>query len=420
MNRRVRILALGVLSGLAVPAPAGAVVPFKTISSAGPLTSVAIGNEGSCQIGYRGDAQLELYPPSTTPGDCGTLIYAAGTLFAPAFSNHGSSAANGIGANTAHTPVSQSDVSGAGTAASPFVVTTVYDLGTTGLRVTEVNSYTAGQEFYRTDVAIRNGGTATQAGVIYRAGDCFLQENDRGFGFVEAANRGPGCARNANNSPAGRIEQWVPLTAGSSYMEDTFSTVWAAIGAHTLFPNTCKCDTAVDNGAGISWPFSIAAGGTATFSHLTVFSPSGVTGGQQTQPAPTTPAPATPAPATPAPLVSPSSALPLPSNRTCTSRRAFPIRIRQFRGLRYSFAIVAVNNRRVPVFVYTTRRVRVTRIGAVYLNRRRFRAFVDLRGLARGTYRVRVTAVTTDGQILARSRSYRTCTRRLGGSIPRL
>ena len=48
------------LVGLLLAQTASAVVPFKTITSAGPLTSVAIGNEGSCQIGYQGDARLEL------------------------------------------------------------------------------------------------------------------------------------------------------------------------------------------------------------------------------------------------------------------------------------------------------------------------------------------------------------------------
>jgi len=190
-------------------------------------------------------------------------------------------------------------------------------------------------------------------------------------------------------------------------MEDVYSTVWATIGAHTPFPNTCNCDTAVDNGAGISWAFNVGPGASAAVSHLTVFSPTGITGGQQQQP-------------TPVPRVSGSRGLPLPSNRTSTSRRAFPIKVRQFRSLRYSFAIVAVNGRRVPVYVYTTRRLKLTRIGAVYLNRKRFRALVDLRGRVRGTYRVRVTAVTTDGQVLVATRRYRTCSRRLTGSIPPL
>ncbi|HEX7301038.1 MAG TPA: hypothetical protein VF257_18720 [Solirubrobacteraceae bacterium] len=405
----VRVLAATALLGLGTAGSASAAVPFKTITSSGPLTSVSIGNEGSCQVGYSGDARLELFPPSATPGSCGTFVFSGSTLYAPDFANHDGSATSGLGAYTPYTPVSQSEVSGAGTAASPFSVTTVYDSGTSGLRVTEVNTYVTGQEFYRTDITIQNNAGAAQSGVVYRAGDCFLQESDTGYGLIEAATGGPGCARNANNTPAARIEQWVPLTAGSTYMEGGYSAVWAAIGAHVPFPNTCACDTAIDNGAGISWAFNLAPGATATYSHLTVFSPTGVTGGQQQRP-----------PTTTAPRVNGRRALPLPSNRRCTSRRAFPIRVRQFAGLRYSFAIVAVNGRRVPVYVYTTRRIKVTRIGAVYLNRRRFRSFVDLRGLVRGTYRVRVTAVTTDGQVLVNTRKYRTCTRRLGGTIPRL
>jgi len=74
----------------------------------------------------------------------------------------------------------------------------------------------------------------------------------------------------------------------------------------------------------------------------------------------------------------------------------------------------------VPVYVYTTRRSRVTKLRAAALNRTRFRAFVDLRGLVRGRYAVRVTAVTTDGRVLVSARRYRTCSARLTGTIPRL
>lgn len=115
-----------------------------------------------------------------------------------------------------------------------------------------------------------------------------------------------------------------------------------------------------------------------------------------------------------------AKAIGLPSSRRCTSRRAFPIRIRYYPGVRYSFAYVAVNGRIVPVYVYAERRIVVKRIGAVYLNRRRFRSFVDLRGLAKGRYRVRVSVATSDGRLLARSRYYRTCKAKLKGGIPRL
>lgn len=123
----------------------------------------------------------------------------------------------------------------------------------------------------------------------------------------------------------------------------------------------------------------------------------------------------------PTATVKAGQALPLPSNHTCTSHRAFPIRVRQIAGVTYSSATVAVNGKRVAVYVYTTRRTKVTKIGPVALNRKRFRAFVDLRGLVRGRYGVRVTATTTSGQRLVATRHYRTCSgKKLRGSIPRL
>ena len=406
-------LALGVLA-----APASGAIPFKTISSAGPLPTIAVGNEGSCQVAHVGDQQLELFPSQTTPGDCGTFIFAGGVLHGPNFPGHDQTATSSLGALTPMSPQAQSEVTGTGAAADPLRVTTTYGVGATGLRVTQVDSYVPGQEAFRTDVQIQNTGATAQAGVIYRAGDCYLQESDVGYGFVEASTNGPGCSINANNAPAGRIEQWVPLTAGSAYLEDRFSAVWSAIGTHNPFPNACQCTTSLDNGAGLSWSFNVAPGATATFSHLTVFSPTGVTGGQL--PPATSPSPV-PAPTpTGAGLPPGRQALPLPSNRRCTSRRAFPIRVRRYAGVEWSFAFVAVNGRTVPVYVYTERRIRVTRIGAVYLNARRFRAVVDLRGLPKRTYRVRVSAVTTDGVLRANTRQYRTCAGKLRGGIPRL
>jgi uncharacterized repeat protein (TIGR01451 family) len=85
-----------------------------------------------------------------------------------------------------------------------------------------------------------------------------------------------GCSQNASNSPAGRIEEWVPLTGGNNYLQGHFArTVWSAIGAKTAFANTCECAISQDNGAGISWNFTIPAAGSATYSHITTFSPTG-------------------------------------------------------------------------------------------------------------------------------------------------
>ena len=88
-----------------------------------------------------------------------------------------------------------------------------------------------------------------------------------------------------------------------------------------------------------------------------------------------------------------ASALGLASSKSCTSRRAIRIRIREpRRGARLRSATVRVNGR--PV-----RTVRGKRI----------RALIDLRGLPRGRYTVRIIATTTSGRRFSASRTYRTC-----------
>lgn len=372
-----------------ISAPAHAAVPFKQISSSGPLTEVVVGNDLSCQVAYRGDTRLELYPSSARPGDCGTFVANATTLFAPNFSAHDSTASSGLGTTTALTPVSQSEVSGQGTTASPYRITTVADVGATGVRVTQVDSYITGQESYRTDVTVLNQGGAAFSGVLYRAGDCYLQNSDTGYGFLDAAAGAVGCSQNANNSPAGRIEQWYPITGGDTYMEAGYSQIWAAIATRQLFPNTTRATEAVDNGAGISWPLSVAPGAQQTFSHYTTFSPTGVAG----PPGAVTP---------PSIAFGRNGLLESPSNATCVSKRYFRIKLRS----KYQPSIVAV----------TVRLRGVTRV----LRRAPWGTIVDLRGLPRGTFKVKITALTVSGRTIRGTRTYRTCRGRLQGGLPRL
>ncbi len=121
------------------PAAALAATPEQDITSPGPLTDIFLGNDLSCQVAYAGDSSFEFYPPGQSPGDCGTFVFTGGTLYAPDFAGHGTTATGNIGASTPWTPVSQSAVSGAGTSASPYKVTTVASAGTSGLTLTEVD-----------------------------------------------------------------------------------------------------------------------------------------------------------------------------------------------------------------------------------------------------------------------------------------
>jgi outer membrane protein assembly factor BamB/plastocyanin len=81
--------------------------------------------------------------------------------------------------------------------------------------------------------------------------------------------------------------------------------------------------------------------------------------------------------------------------RRCVSRRRFQIRLQAPRGQRLRRARVSVNGKRVKVF----------------RRKGRLRAIVDLRGLPRGRFTVRVVGVTTRGRRVRQTRVYRTCTR---------
>ena len=135
-----------------------------------------------------------------------------------------------------------------------------------------------------------------------------------------------------------------------------------------------------------------------------------------TDPPATTPPPATPPPTTtvaPTPqeerlaAAAPSAvakALGLPA-RACLSRRRFAIRVREPVGVRIASVRITVAGKRV-----TARR----RNG-------RWTATVDLRGLKRGRYAVRIVARTASGKTLTGTRRYRTCgTKRRAGGVPEL
>jgi uncharacterized repeat protein (TIGR01451 family) len=262
------VLAAFALLALAVPGVARA----ATISSGGPLTEITITGQLNCDVRHAGDTAPEFFAGTA----CGTFLAVGGTLFGPALIPAGGPATP----RTAFTPVSQSAALGSGTSLDPYRIVTVVDLGTSNLRITETDSYVVGEETYRTDVEIANSGAAGQTFLLYRAGDCYLQNSDFGFGAVESASGAVACRAGVDDGAGNivqgtRIEQWFPLSAGSSYMEAYYSDVWARIGSQQPFPNTCECSVSIDNGAGLSWAGTVAAGGTVTFSHLTVFSPLG-------------------------------------------------------------------------------------------------------------------------------------------------
>jgi hypothetical protein len=269
--RRLALLACA-LAVLLVPATANAAVPYQDIGSAGPIEHVYLGNELSCQVKYQGDAVLSFYPSDTVPGDCGTLLALGSTVYSPDFDNHGRSATSTYSGG-AFTPVSQTPVTGTGSAADPFTVVTVVDVGATGLRITQRDTYVIGTKYYRSEITIANSGASAQDVVLYHAGDCYLAETDVGYGAL-GTPEGVFCSQNANNAPPGRLIGFIPEQAGSHRYEDDYSTVWSAING-SPFPDTCRCAESIDNGAGLSWNLNVPAGGSVSRSLRTVVDPTG-------------------------------------------------------------------------------------------------------------------------------------------------
>jgi MYXO-CTERM domain-containing protein len=269
----LRSLTVSFVVGL--PSALRAQTPYHAITSTtSPLTLVAIGNEGSDQIGHLGDANLnELYPPESVPGDSGTFIFVSGVLYAPDVHNHpGGTATGGIGTFTPFTPVSQTATTGMGTIQSPYQIVTVYDAGASGIRVTQTDRYVLGQESYTTQLDLASTATIARNLILYRAGDCYLGGSDSGFGFADRATGSIACTKTANNMPADRVEQWLPISGGSHFYENHYSQVWTWIGSHRPFDDTCECATSMDNGAGLSWEVAILPGGSVTRAHVTTFS----------------------------------------------------------------------------------------------------------------------------------------------------
>lgn len=77
----------------------------------------------------------------------------------------------------------------------------------------------------------------------------------------------------------------------------------------------------------------------------------------------------------------------------CASRRRFAIRLREPKGDALASAVITLNRKRLPV-----RR-----------SNGRLRSVVDLRGLPRGRYALKIVAKTVRGRTITGTRRYRTC-----------
>ena len=237
------------------------------ITSTGPLTTVVVTPDLNCAVNHADDRSGEFFGDTA----CGTFVTDGTAVYGPSNVPAGSGVTGSSGYE-AWSPESQTGPSGSGSAADPFTIVTTVTGGP--FTVVQTDRYVIGQETTRTDIKVTSANAV--AATVYRAADCYLQDNDSGRGRL-ISGAAPTCLASPNSPSPERIIQWLPLTAGSNHIVDNYSTVWRAIGSKTPLPDTVRSGDSgtYDNGAGISWSTAIAAGASASFSHLTVFSPTG-------------------------------------------------------------------------------------------------------------------------------------------------
>src|SRR5262249_27663642 len=169
---------------------------------------------------------------------------------------HGGTATGGLGAITAWTQRSISNVQGSGQGASPYTVTV--SLAGGGINVTMGISYANGDNFFR----IRTTLSGSRTTGLFLGADIYLASSDAGVFFYEPTLHAPGgvdCA-----SPPTYHILLIPTnpTQASHIADNTYSNIWAQIGARRLNDNVTP-GACVDNGAALEWDSVLSAGTTS-------------------------------------------------------------------------------------------------------------------------------------------------------------
>lgn len=290
-GRGLALLAAGLL-GAAALAQAQAQTPYATITSAGPITRIFVGDELALQVERNGAAPYQVYPSSGRPGDYGTFAVIDGVLYAPNMTAHGGGGtASGMnsGTATAFTPVEQTAVTGAGTRLDPYAITTTVDAGATGIRLVQTLTYAAGDEFLDVNTRLFNSGASDKTVLLYRAMDCYLGGSDTGYGLLlQAAPGGRGIIACAKYE-AGQLTVIEGLTFPAStpdmtvnYQVDRYGTIWNIVRNKQPFNNSVyvtgataanPMGNAYDNGVGVSWSVTVPAGGFLDVPNVGMFAP---------------------------------------------------------------------------------------------------------------------------------------------------
>jgi putative cell wall-binding protein len=274
MRRRILPALLVLLLSTALLAvPAIAESASQTIISPGPLNRITVTDDLNCDVERGG---IYSFYGRTA---CGTFLGIGGTVYGPEYVPAGPAAPSA--GYAAWQPQSQSSVTGGGTVADPFRVTTTVLGG--GVRLVQKDSYATGAESLQTTIELYNTTAAPLDVVLYRAGDCYFGGDDAGFGEVDPVAHSATCVEPTfpDDGPAVPGEgfiRWLPhQTEGASYYSGGYPEIWTHVRSGQPLPNECEfCDEYQDNAGGIAWSVTLAAGASVVRSHDLVITKSSI------------------------------------------------------------------------------------------------------------------------------------------------
>lgn len=250
--RNLRIPFVAVLALLCVSASVSAQPSFAVINGS-PL-KIHVGSDASFQIFNAAVPGVgQVYPTGTDLADMGVFARINGQLFAPNFAAHGVTATSNLGQYTPWQSLGgAASPTGDGSPESPYAVALAVKAPGTAVHASVLVTYVNGNNFFRIRTQYFGTEGAPETLNAFLAADIYLANSDFGT-FIAVPELAAVGGHNCNPADGDYNILLIPITTADRYATDTYSGVWAQIGAGDLLNIASNTSSCVDNGAAIEW-----------------------------------------------------------------------------------------------------------------------------------------------------------------------
>jgi hypothetical protein len=232
-----------------------------TTISGNPLT-IHVATDTSIQVFYAGKPDGQVYPPDHNEADSGGFMWGPPGTYAFTLGaylpNHDLSSGKSV---ISWVPIGQSTVTGSGTSADPWQLTTTVSAGT--VNVAQWIRYVDGDDCFRVLYTVSHlDSSGTEGFTFLHAADLWPDDSNSGFGYYDAATGAVG----AWNQEMTFLEYFVPvlqdlgfpMPPASHYQEARYQRIWDNIVDDFSQPGPGFNDTVVstpfhNSGCGLQW-----------------------------------------------------------------------------------------------------------------------------------------------------------------------